>query len=381
MSKYLLHKQHLLHTSLANTVLEVVNDIIALHATSATSPYLSLFARMAKFQRGSLDRELYANRNLIRLASMRRTLFILPTATAPMVFQATRAAKATSAEQLKVWGIPQSEYQRIADSIYAALKDGPQPLRIIKQSMSPGLIRTIKLPVGKQVASMTNINVVMTILVQHGKVFSEKYTDPILTRHENRYALMGIVYPQLDLESISHEDAQVQLLKRYIEVFGPVNEEDAAWWTGIGKSQIRTAMALLEPELVQIQIKGSLGEYVMLESDFAAMKKFKAPRSLPALLLPYEDPYPKGYSIRNRLVKPEHEDKVYIRGEAQPTVWVNGKIIGTWNRVFDNPGDAMTIQLFQSIGRSEKTTITTMAQAMFQLMTRKDGKVVLKTNT
>jgi hypothetical protein len=297
------------------------------------------------------------------------------------VFQATRAAKAKSAEQLKVWGIPHSEYQRITDSIYAALKEGPQPLRIIKQSMSPGLIRTIELPVGKQVARMTNVNVVMTILVQHGKVFSEKYSDPILTRHENRYALMGTVYPQLDLESISPEDAQIQLVKRYIEVFGPVTKDDAAWWTGLGKTRIRTAMAALEAELVPVQIKGNSEEYVMLDSDFAAMKRFKGPRKPPMLLLPYEDPYPKGYQLRNRLVKSERENQAYIRGAVQPTVWANGRIIGTWNRVFDKPGDAMTIQLFEGIRRNEKTTLTDKAHAMIKMMTRKDGKVVLKTNT
>ncbi len=379
VTKYLLHKQHLLDTSRAANVLEVVNDIIALHATSATTPYLSLFARMTDFQRGQLDSELYVNRNLIRLATMRSTLFILPTTLASMVFQGTRIGKPKSESLLKTWGIPHSEYQRLVDSIYAALKDGPQPLNVIKQSISPGLIRTIELPAGKQVARMTNVNVVMTILVQQGKVFSEKVSDPILTRHANRYALMRTVYPQLNLEAISPEDAQVQLLKRYIKVFGPVTEADAVWWTGLGKGRVRTAMDALESELLPIQIKGYSDEYAMLNSDYRALKQFKAPRSLPALLLPYEDPYPKGYLLRKRLVKTEYESQVYIDGQAQPTAWVNGNIVGTWNRVFDDRGDQFTIQLFQNIGRNEKTTLTNKAHALWQMMTRTDGKVVLKT--
>ncbi|MFX1566419.1 MAG: DNA glycosylase AlkZ-like family protein, partial [Promethearchaeota archaeon] len=245
VAKYLLHKQHLLPPSLAQTVLEVVNDIIALHATSATTPYLSLFARMKQFQRKQLDRELYVNRSLIRLAAMRSTLFILSTTLAPMVFQGTSMGKHKSESILKTWGIPHSEYQRLVDSIYEALKDGPQPLNVIKQSVSPGLIRTIELPAGKQVARMTNVNVVMTILVQQGKVFSEKVSDPILTRHANRYALMRTVYPQLNLEAISSEDAQMQLIKHYINVFGPITEADTAWWTGLGKGRVRTAMSAL----------------------------------------------------------------------------------------------------------------------------------------
>ncbi|MHA2405190.1 MAG: winged helix DNA-binding domain-containing protein [Candidatus Hermodarchaeia archaeon] len=379
VSKYLLHKQHLLDSSLADSVLDVVNDILGLHATSASTPYLSLFARMKQFQRGLLDRELYVNRKLIRLSSMRHTLFILPTTLAPIVFQATRAAKFESERYLKVWGIPHSEFQRIADSIYEALKDGPQPLRIIKQTISPGLIRTIELPAGKQVARMSNVNVVMTVLVQQGKVFSEKYSDSLLTRHANRYALRRTIYPQLDLESVNADEAQLQLVKRYIGIFGPVTEEDAIWWIGVGKGQIRTALAALEPELEPIQIKGYPHEYVMLKSDYKTMKRFKAPRTLPALLLPYEDPFTKGYWFRDRFVKSEHENQVYVKGEAQPTVWVNGKIIGTWNRVFEKPGETLTIQLFRGIGRKEKTILTNKAHAMLQMMTRKDGQVVLKT--
>ena len=381
VSKYLLHKQHLLPTSHGDTVLAVINDIVALHATSASTPYLSLFARMTQFHRGLLDRELYANRTLIRLHSMRRTLFIVPITTAPMIFQATSTSKASIDSYLKTWGIPHSEYQRLADSIYEALKDGPQPLRIIKQSISPGLIRTIELPAGKQVARMTNVNVVMTILAQQGKVFSEKYSDPILTRHANRYALMRTVYPKLDLDSISPEDAQTQLVKRYIEVFGPVTEQDILWWTGLNKGLIRSALVALEPELLPIQIKGTKDDYLMLQTEYAQLKRFKAPRAFPVLLLPYEDPYSKGYLLRYRLVKADHEQQVYIRGEAQPTIWVNGKIIGTWNRTFEKPGDPLNLQLFQRIGRSEKTAIMNKAHAMIQMMTDKDGKVVLKTNT
>ena len=38
-AKYQLHKQHLLDQSKADTVLEVVEDILGLHATSASTPY------------------------------------------------------------------------------------------------------------------------------------------------------------------------------------------------------------------------------------------------------------------------------------------------------------------------------------------------------
>ena len=379
-TKYQLHKQHLLNQSQADTVLEVVEDIFGLHATSASTPYLSLFARMKQFQRSLLDQELYIKRNLIRLGFMRRTLFIMTTKLAPLAFQATRLSEAQTMQLLEGWNIPRSEYQRLAESVFTVLKDGAQPLRIIKQAMSPGLVRTLERQIGKNVARMTNVNIALTVLMQQGKVFSEKYRDPIMTRHENRYALTRTVYPNLNLESLTTEEAQTQLVKHYIRIYGPVTEQDVVWWTGLGKAKIQTSMIALERELLPIRIKKHSEDYVMLESDYHTFRKFKAPRALPVLLLPYEDPYPKGYQLHNHFVTTEHEKHVYIGGEAQPTVFVKGKIVGTWNRVFEEPEETITVKLFQRIGRGEKNEIVAQGKAIGKMMTGKDSDVVLKTD-
>jgi hypothetical protein len=378
-TKYQLHKQHLLDQSRADTVLEVVEDILGLHATSASTPYISLFARMKQFQRSMLDQELYIKRNLIRLGFMRRTLFILTTKLAPLAFQATRLTEAQSLQLLEGWNIPHSEYQRLAESVYTVLKDGAQPLRTIKQAMSPRLVRTLERQIGKNVSRMTNVNIALTVLMQQGKVFSEKYRDPIMTRHTNRYALTRTAYPNLNLESLTTEEAQTQLVKHYIRVYGPVTEQDVAWWIGLGKTKIQPIMTALESELLPIRIKKHSEDYVMLETDYNILKKFKAPRTLPVLLLPYEDPYPKGYQLRNRFVTTEHEKHVYIGGQVQPTVFVKGKMVGTWNRVFEEPGEAITVQLFQRIGRAEKNAIILQGKALGTLMTRKDCDVIIKT--
>jgi hypothetical protein len=379
VTKYLLHKQHLLDTSRSESVLEVIDDIIALHATSAATPYLSLFARMKQFQRGLLDRQLYVNRTLIRLSTMRGTLFIMTTKVAPIVFQATRVPEAQSMQLLDVWSIPHSEFQRVADSVYGVLKDGAQPLRIIKEAITPGLVRTVERQIGKTVSRMTNVNIVLSVLMQQGKVFSEKYSDPILTRQANRYALLRTVYPQLNLEALNPEEALAQLVKRYLGTFGPATEEDIAWWTGLGKTKIQTALTALEPELLPIQIKNYSDEYLMLKSDYTAMKKFKGPRSLPVHLLPYEDPYLKGHQLRNRLVDGDHEKQVFIGGEAQPTVLVNGKIVGMWNRVFHELTHVITIVLFHRLSRGEKNTLMEKARLICQMMVGKDLQVVIKT--
>ena len=59
VNRYLAHKQHLLPASHLADVVQVTRDIVALHATSATSPYLSLWARVPDFQCTALKDALY----------------------------------------------------------------------------------------------------------------------------------------------------------------------------------------------------------------------------------------------------------------------------------------------------------------------------------
>ena len=55
VNRYLAHKQHLLPGSRLADVLQATRDVVGLHATSATGPYLSLWARMSHFRREMLE--------------------------------------------------------------------------------------------------------------------------------------------------------------------------------------------------------------------------------------------------------------------------------------------------------------------------------------
>lgn len=50
VNHYLAHKQHLLPGSGVDDALQATRDIVALHATGATVPYLSLWARVPSFR-------------------------------------------------------------------------------------------------------------------------------------------------------------------------------------------------------------------------------------------------------------------------------------------------------------------------------------------
>ena len=88
VNSYLAHKQHLLPASRLADVVQVTRDIVALHATAPTSPYLSLWARVPDFQRQEMEGALYERRDLTRVHCMRMTVHAVPSDEVPFFLQA-----------------------------------------------------------------------------------------------------------------------------------------------------------------------------------------------------------------------------------------------------------------------------------------------------
>ncbi len=88
---FLLRKQRLLVQESCEDIPRLVQEIGGLHATSPTTPYLSLFARCQAFQKADLDAHLYRWNTLAKLRCVRKTVYILPRELLPVAFRATRA--------------------------------------------------------------------------------------------------------------------------------------------------------------------------------------------------------------------------------------------------------------------------------------------------
>jgi hypothetical protein len=93
--------------------------------------YLSLHARLQRFELGDLEHALYEQRSLVRLKAMRGTVFLCSRHLAPLTFAATRAATVASDRR---WLLANDEvYAHLAPKALATL-DG--------QSMTAAELRT-----------------------------------------------------------------------------------------------------------------------------------------------------------------------------------------------------------------------------------------------
>ena len=140
----LLHKQYLAVPARDTNLVRTVEEIGGLHATGATVPYLSLWARRKSFAKEELQEALYDERNLGKVLCMRNTLFILPKELLPTAYQATRKQREALVNRwLRHHGITRQEYGRAAAAVREVLSSTAKTAAEIKQELGDPSLATL----------------------------------------------------------------------------------------------------------------------------------------------------------------------------------------------------------------------------------------------
>lgn len=372
VNSYLARKQHLLPASRLADVVQVTRDIVALHATGATGPYLSLLARVPDFQRQALEDTLYEQRDLARVHCMRMTLHVVPSDEVPFFLQAyverhTRAefrgwerllVRAGLCQEGEAEALLKKLHRRVLDVL---IEKGPSTVRQISQAV-PELKAKIRHDVGKPYEGGFSIGsrIMLTMSVLGLLVRAR----PRGTWRSNlyEYAALSDWLPGVDLESVTSQGARAWLVRRYLAAFGPATLDDVQWWTGFSKGETEEALEALKPAVVEVVIE-SLGDgYLMLADDAQRLRDFAQPDVSYVFLLPGLDPYIMGYHNRRRFLAPEHRAKVFDRaGNAMLTVWANGRVVGAWGQRKDG---GVIYGLFEPVSEEERALLEGAVQRL-----------------
>jgi hypothetical protein len=313
VSNFVLSRQHLSQPATESGLERTVRDVGGLHSTSASVPYLSLRARHTNFDKTQLQRALYEERSLAKVLCMRNTLFILPKELLPVAYQATKKRRdAHLARYLRHYGFTRQGYERSV----AAIKE---------------LMGTAALTAAEIKAELrdSHLDIVVDLMPNDWQLVRGCPRGSWRSNlHE--YSSFPVWFPDVDLLSVSEEEAQERLVQHYLSALGPATEEDIAWWAGLGKTAIRRAIAGATRPVTEIEIKELGAGFLMLEEDVKLLLDHVcAPAG--AALLPSLDPYVMGYRDRTRFLDPGKHHKVFDRaGNALPTVWHDGQVIGVW---------------------------------------------------
>jgi hypothetical protein len=339
-------RQHLAPEYRVDSMVEAARGVVGLHATDPASVYLSTWARMRQPSSEAIARELYEERRLIRILAMRRTLFVVPTEDVPILQAAAslgvaRTERRRNEQLAELLGVEDPDgWMRAAEAAtMAALEERGEATAAELSRAVPALAHKVRVNIGKPYEGDLGISSrVLILLALEGRVVRGRPRGTWLSS-QYRWATterwLGRPLPILD-----EAEAQAQLMARWLARFGPGTEADMRWWSGLTARDVRAALAAVGAGAVDLD--GTLG-YV-LPGDTEA-----SPVPQPwVALLPSLDPTTMGWQARDWYLGAHKEALFDSSGNAGPTIWMDGRIVGGWS---SRPGGAVVTGLLEDVGR------------------------------
>jgi hypothetical protein len=347
--RLLLRKQHLAPPSTKASAEDLVGEVGGLHATGAATTYLSLWSRRRDFTKEELQTALYDDHSVAKVLCMRNTLFILTKELLPVAYQATKKRRDALIDRyLRHYGMPRSRYDQCCDVVRDLLGSEAKTAAEIKRDLSD-----------------PDTDLVVDLMPNDWQLVRGQ---PRGTWRSNlhEYSTFEVWYPDVDLQSLTPEQARVELVGYYLSRLGPASEDDIAWWAGLSRSDVRAALGSLGDEVETVQIEGLGSEYLLLSRDLDTLRRV-APEERETFLLPTLDPYVMGYKDRTRFLDPTQANKVFDRaGNALPTVWQDSHVIGVW--VEDSKRSALQVLLFDQADTRLTTPLEEEAGRLSQFL-------------
>jgi hypothetical protein len=309
---------------------EIARRLVALHATDPATVFLSLRAR-AGLTPAVIEESLYERRDLVRMLAMRRTVFAVPAESVP-VFQVSttdriaRDQRARLVKHLRDHGGIADPDPWLADVERSVLKifdERPEPLAAAQLSAAePRLKTTLRLAEGKSYGAATSITSrVLVVLAAQGHIIRGRPIGTWLSQ-QYRWSRAQDWLPEVNRPEIGEREAKATLARRWLHVFGPAPIADLKWWTSWTLGQTRQALA--DVQAVEVDLDGQVG--VALPDDLDA-----TPDPGPwVALLPALDSTVMGWADRSWFLEPHTKALFDTNGNAGPTVWVDGKVVGGW---------------------------------------------------
>jgi hypothetical protein len=136
--------------------------------------------------------------------------------------------------------------------------------------------------------------------------------------------------------------ARAELARRWLRAFGPGTRRDLQWWTGWTVAQTKAAVA--DVGAVEVALDGGQTG-LALRDDVDGRTPEPAPW---AALLPALDTTTMAWADRAFYLG-RHVAALFDRnGNAGPTIWVDGRVVGGWAQ---RPDGAVVHRLFEDVGR------------------------------
>jgi len=314
----------------------VVSDLIGLHSSDPATVFLSAWGRVDGFSPAHLEDALYRRRSLVRVLGMRRTLFVVPSSMVGVIDAACTKALAPAQRRRLVTMLAQ---QVTPDGAEAWLDDvstrtlaalttrGEATARELTADV-PELATRLTVGQGKAWGGTMGVSTrVLFLLATEGRIVRAR---PLGSWTSGQYRWAPVErWIDGGIEPIPPSEACASLLRRWLRAFGPATMTDVRWWTGW--TARLTTSTLSAVDAVEVRLASDTEPAWVLPDDVAV----EEPPGQWVALLPSLDPTTMGWKRREWYLG-AHADELFDRnGNAGPTIWANGRVVGAWAQASD----------------------------------------------
>ena len=308
----------------------LADDMAGIHATDPASVYMELRARTRDLTHADVERALYDDRTLVKVLGMRRTMFVASPAFASVINAATAADIAVGERKrlyrmLEGAGISSDPVRWVAAverETLEALDDLGEATAADLTRRVPGLREQILFGEGRTWAGKVGVSTrLLFLLSTEGRIIRGR---PKGTWLSSLYRWVPMDrWIEGGLEPWPAERAHAELVRRWLGAFGPGTQRDIQWWTGW--TVARTKAALRAVDAVEVELEDGATGWT-LPDDLDA-----TPDPGPwVALLPSLDSTVMAWKDREWYLDGLYRQLFDNAGNAGPTVWVDGRIVGLW---------------------------------------------------
>jgi hypothetical protein len=325
---------------------QTATALVALHSTDPATVFLSARARTRRFAVADLERALYDERSLVRMLAMRRTLWVVARELVAVVHAAaTRTVAARERRRLEglvaASGVADHPSRWLATAGDVALEALAARGEAFTADLTRGnALLATKLPVGtgRWQTEVSAGSRILPLLAAEGAIARGR---PRTTWLNGTYRWTPVdSWLGAPIERLDQSEAQAELLRRWLEAFGPATETDVRWWTGWTAREVRGALARIPHAVVELE--GDAPGLVLAGDDEPTV-----PPEPWVALLPTLDPTTMGWKRRDWYVGPHERTLFDANGNAGPTVWSDGRVVGGWSH---RPDGEIVVGLLEDVG-------------------------------
>lgn len=308
----------------------LADDLAGIHATDPASVYMELRARTRDLARAEVETALYADRSLVKVLGMRRTMFVVSPAFAGVINAAT-AVDIAVRERKRLYqmlagaGIstePERWVARVERETVDVLHELGEATAADLTKRVPGLREQISFGEGRTWAGKVGVSTrLLFLLSAEGRI--------IRTRPKGSWLSSLYRWVPMDrwveggLEPWPAERAQAELVRHWLRAYGPGTQRDLQWWTGW--TVARTKAALRAVEAVEVELGAGATGWALADD----LETTPDPGPWVALL-PSLDSTIMAWKDREWYLDGLYRDLFDNAGNAGPTAWVDGRVVGMW---------------------------------------------------